>query len=378
MPAGDTKVDVLVVGDHPCAYFAVALLGLNSQIRIAHLALPEDSCADRPVLVNPDFFDIHPLAATLRRRIRLQPIYGVDFVTDDRGIVIGHHKRSCVVLACRLGEVRREMVRLAKSTRAVFLGRRELNVIGVDETGIHAAAGDMCLRPRAMIVAAELPQALRRLLGIHEQWDRGVLHRYTYAELEGSALVAGGSRPVMPMSLDLGGLLRWAWAIPAGRSVLLAVEQPVETVQQHPPDALLLRWAEVLQRHGIIRFRRPVSAEGICRMDMPLAGALAHECLGNRTLLIGPAGGFYSACAEDVYPNCWSAVYAVETVKRALREKYLQDGLQPYRQTWRTTLGDYLRGPQQNLRFLLPLVYRNQAMADRVAQAILTSRSVVR
>jgi len=52
--------------------------------------------------------------------------------------------------------------------------------------------------------------------------------------------------------------------------------------------------------------------------------------------------------------------------------------LSPYRQQWRTTLGDYLRGPQQNLRFLLPMVYRNPKMTARLTEAILTGKSVVR
>ena len=113
-------------------------------------------------------------------------------------------------------------------------------------------------------------------------------------------------------------------------------------------------------------------------IDLPLAQALSQENVANRTLLIGPAGGFYSACAEDVYPNCWSSIFAVDVAKKALGEKHLQDALQPYRHKWGSTLGDYLRGPQQNLRFLLPLVYRNPVMTARMAEAILSGASVVR
>ena len=65
-------------------------------------------------------------------------------------------------------------------------------------------------------------------------------------------------------------------------------------------------------------------------------------------------------------------------MKKALKEPHLQDALQPYRHHWRTTLGDYLRGPQQNFRFLLPLVYRNQVMTTRLTEAILLGKSVVR
>jgi hypothetical protein len=71
-------------------------------------------------------------------------------------------------------------------------------------------------------------------------------------------------------------------------------------------------------------------------------------------------------------------LFAVDVIKRALKEKHLQDALNPYRQKWRTTLGDYLRGPHQNLRFLLPLVYRNPTMTARLVEAILLSKSVVR
>ena len=109
-----------------------------------------------------------------------------------------------------------------------------------------------------------------------------------------------------------------------------------------------------------------------------MGGALTQEDVGNRTLLFGPAGGFYSAAGEDIYPNCWSAIFAAEVAKKALKETHMQDGLQADRHTWGATLGDYLRGPQQNLKFLLPLVYRNPVMCARLAESILTGASVVR
>ena len=59
-------------------------------------------------------------------------------------------------------------------------------------------------------------------------------------------------------------------------------------------------------------------------------------------------------------------------------EPHLQDALQPYRQKWGTTLGEYLRGPQQNLRFLMTLIYRNKQMSARIAEAILAGKSVIR
>ena len=65
-------------------------------------------------------------------------------------------------------------------------------------------------------------------------------------------------------------------------------------------------------------------------------------------------------------------------MRKALAERHLQDALRPYREQWGTTLGEYLRGPQQNFRFLLPLVYRNEVMTTRLTECILLGKSVVR
>jgi flavin-dependent dehydrogenase len=144
------------------------------------------------------------------------------------------------------------------------------------------------------------------------------------------------------------------------------------------PLALLEHWVDVLKRHNVLRADAEVPFRDAQHLDLPLAGALVHEGLANRTLMVGPAGGFYSASGEDIYPNVWSALFADDSIKKALKEPHLQDGLNPYRHKWRTTLGDYLRGPQQNLRFLLPLVYRNQVMTTRLTEAILQGKGMVR
>jgi flavin-dependent dehydrogenase len=180
------------------------------------------------------------------------------------------------------------------------------------------------------------------------------------------------------MSLNLNEMLCWAWLLPGPKSVQLAVEQPIDSLSRARPADLLAQWVEVLRRNEVLNGKPDVPLDSAQSIDLPLAGALAHEGVANRTLLVGPAGGFYSACTEDIYPNCWSALYAADAAKKALKETHLQDALQPYRHKWRTTLGDYLRGPQQNLRFLLPLVYRNQVMTTRLTESILLGKSVVR
>jgi len=216
------------------------------------------------------------------------------------------------------------------------------------------------------------------MLGLPDAWENDVVHRYTFVRLSGTRWADLGSRPVMPMSLNLKDTFCWAWLLPGPKGMQLAVEQPAESLGKFRPADLLAHWVDVLRRNQVLGPKPEVPLDEAESIDLPLAGALAHEGVANRTLLVGPAGGFYSACTEDIYPNCWSALYAADAIKKALKEPHLQDALHPYRHKWRTTLGDYLRGPQQNLRFLLPLVYRNPVMTTRLTESILLGKSVVR
>ena len=379
MPRSDDQsADVLVLGCHPAAYLAAMLLRLKGNLRILHSTIPGEPVADRLVLVNPAFFGLHPLIEPLRRRLGGTAIYGLRFLSSDPPAACEYRSRSTVGLVVHLKQVREAMQQLAEAQGVSLIDADDLELEEVDEHGVRVKLGERRLRARALIVAGPLPRNQQRLLSIPQEWEPGILHRYTWARIRSGKLAEPCSRPLVPMSLDLQGILAWGWLLPGPREALAAVIQPAESLREHPPAAVLGAWLQQLRAHELLRKADDVDNASIQGLDMPLAGALAHEGVANRTLLIGPAGGFYSASGEDLYPNCWSAVFAVDAMRRALSERHLQDGLQPYRLKWRTTLGEYLRGPRQNLRFLLPLVYRNRIMTNRMAEAILMGRSVVR
>lgn len=371
------QIDILVLGEHPAAYLAAALLRDKGKLRILHATIPGPHPPDHLVLVNPAFYKLHPLLEPLKRKIDTNSIYGLQFLADD-DTVAEYRSKSAVNTVASLKDVRAAVEKVAAAEGVEFRKPKSLQIQRVHERGLDVLIDGKPLCPRAMVLGGELPADQQRVLGLREEWERGIVHRYTYARLRAGRGIELTGRPLMPMSLDLGRRLTWAWLLPGTKFVQLAVEQPLETVQQVNPQDLLLHWAGVLHKHGVLKSASAVDRESIQWLDLPFGGALAHEGLASRTLLVGPAGGFYSASGEDVYPNCWSAVFAASILQKALKEPHLQDALQPYRQEWRTTLGDYLRGPQQNLRFLLPLVYRNQIMTNRLAEAILVGRSVVR
>ncbi len=113
-------------------------------------------------------------------------------------------------------------------------------------------------------------------------------------------------------------------------------------------------------------------------VPMPVGHALEIEShVGKRTVAIGDAGGFIAnATCEGVYPAMWSAEIAAATVEAALKGAQPQDALREFDTQWRTTMADYLRPPNADLQFLLPLVFSNRQMAERLAGAFLRGENL--
>jgi flavin-dependent dehydrogenase len=369
-------LDVLVLGEHPSAYLAGVLLLDKPALTVAHATIPTERPIDRLVLINPRFFSLHKAVEKLKKKIAATAVHGVTFLSDDATTRGEYRAKGIVGQVAEYRDVRKALCQCAREAGAKLFNAESLVVRRVDEKGFEIEVDGHLLRPRALLLAGPVPTEPAKQLGLPEMFSSDVMRRYSFVRLRAKNLTDMGPKPIMPMSLDLGGKLSWAWMLPGEEEVQLAVEQPVDAGV--PPVTLLNKWAEVLRGHGMLKHTAVIRADQIQSMDIPAAGALAREIIGNRTLLFGPAGGFYTACLEDIYPNCWSAVFATDAVRRALKETHLQDALQPYRQEWGTTLGEYLRGPQQNLRFLLPLVYRNPVMSARMVESILLGKSVVR
>lgn len=378
MAKPDAQFDVLVLGEHPAAYLCAALLKYKSKLRVLHTLIPDEDWPDRLVIINPALFGLHALLEPLRKKLDLAPIFGLRFIADTPNVASEHRSRTALAQIGSYKSIRVAMIKLAEGQDVEMVTPKVLEIHRLDETGVQLTLGKTAVRAKVVVLSGLPTEPQQKLLGLPDGWGADVVHRYTFVQVAGSKWADLGSKPIAPMSLNLKEMLFWAWLLPGEKSIQLAVEQPIESVPKVRPLDLLAHWVSVLRSHEILSAKAEVPLDEAQSMDLPLAGALAHEGVANRTLLIGPAGGFFTACSEDIYPNCWSALFAADAVKKALKEVHVQDALQPYRHRWRTTLGDYLRGPQQNLRFLLPLVYRNQVMTTRLTESILMGKSVVR
>ena len=378
------QADVVVLGCHPSAFLAVALLKQIAGLQIVHASLAGEKYIDRLVLVNPKLFDLHPLLNGVQHELTLTPTYGLRFLGDERGLENSFTSKSVTAFVASFKQVQSVLQKRAGVHGEVVAN---LEIHGMDETGVDLTLGKNRLRTKLILLAGPVEASHRQILGLPEKWDAEVMHRYSFIKCRSSKLeaIAQPGEALIPMSLDLGGTLHWAWLLAAGEHVQLAIEQPVERfaekqvrvrngitcgngaavgecAERSPNDqASKDRYKSGHDDRAAVR-RRTGSGSGreSNAAIRPGRGVLHGLCRGNVSVLL--VGHLCGGCGEGgvertLHPRCLARVIARSGAAR---------------------LGDYLRGPQQNLKFLLPLVYRNPTMATRLAEAILTGESVVR
>jgi flavin-dependent dehydrogenase len=123
-----------------------------------------------------------------------------------------------------------------------------------------------------------------------------------------------------------------------------------------------------------------LSGEAAQAQAQPSPAGLALEMdshVAKHALQIGEAGGFVSAASnESIYPAMWSARLAAEVVLEALDGEHSQDVLMTFDSRWRMSMAEYLRPPGTDIQFLLPLIFSNQPMADRMGAAFFAGKNI--
>jgi flavin-dependent dehydrogenase len=140
----------------------------------------------------------------------------------------------------------------------------------------------------------------------------------------------------------------------------------------------LMKVCKGLHGHKVTAHDLSAAAEAAVPVPSPASAALDMDThVGKHTLLIGDAGGFVSAASnEGIYPAMWSAQIAADVVDTALSVPQSQDELMTFETKWRTTMADYLRSPNTDIQFLLPLIFSNQPMADRMGAAFFSGENI--
>ncbi|MGH7215197.1 MAG: hypothetical protein ACREIT_10585, partial [Tepidisphaeraceae bacterium] len=163
----EPPLDVFVLGDHPAAYLAAALLRHNaSKLRVLHAIIPDEPDADRLVFINPELFTLSKLLEPLRRKLDLTGIYGLQFLADDGSTRSEHRGKAILSFVASYADFRAATFKIAHGEGVEFVEPRVLQVQRLDEAGLEVLVNKTVLRPRMMIVSGKLPDAQQKLLGL--------------------------------------------------------------------------------------------------------------------------------------------------------------------------------------------------------------------
>ncbi len=266
------------------------------------------------------------------------------------------------------------LVDLAQKAGAQFKSEHEIHDLKLNESGVQVFHPDGSSHSaRLLVLATGRSAAWLDTIGVaRARGDAAILN----AQVE--ATIPKKNAPKTPhVSVALG--------LDGGASfglIGLTKDRLVITVNWRGEADAVIR--------TLIYLCRSAHEAGVAPMDLsnfavsapviksPAAVALDMDThVGKHALVVGDAGGFVSAASnEGIYPAMWSAKIAAEVIHNALDSKYVQDELMQFNTMWRMAMADHLRSPHTDVRFLLPLIFSNQPMADRMGAAFFFGENI--
>jgi flavin-dependent dehydrogenase len=373
MACSNASFDAVVIGEHPSASLASSLLARRGR-DVLHLSRRHAKPLHRLALLSPSFFSLDKSLSPLRRKLKLSPLHGMTLLGERADLRGQHLTPAAAAFVVETDDFSSALQAHARTAGAATRACHFASVVAVDESGVRLVVDGKPLLARLLMLADELDETSAKLLGMPARWPAALERRLTFLGFRAPS--SQPSRRTLVVSMDLVGTSQWAWLLCGKTSWQAAVESPAADDSARGVE-LLARWLDLLRLHGLISDAK-LDVRHAQSVVLPFEGAMERDCVASRTLLLGPAGGFICGSGEELLPCCWSAVFAAQCADEALDHPPVQDTLRRYREAWGSTLGDYLRGPRNNLRYLLPLAFRNPVMTRRLAEAVLLGQSVVR
>jgi hypothetical protein len=128
--------DVLVLGSHPCAHLAAALLRQNSSIRVARAEVAGEELDDRLIVINPEFFELNPLLSPLKDKLDLAPFHGLRFLADDPDVKSEFTDNAIAAYVGSMKPIRTEFAAMSTSAGVETIAKSEPQITAVDEHGV--------------------------------------------------------------------------------------------------------------------------------------------------------------------------------------------------------------------------------------------------
>jgi flavin-dependent dehydrogenase len=178
------------------------------------------------------------------------------------------------------------------------------------------------------------------------------------------------TRDLLKWILTAEDLSSFGYIFRAGRDLVIGlVSPPPATGAAAEIRQTFARVVAAWQKAEIIPGHLGVDASNVEIRPVPRGLALERDThVAKHSLVIGDAGGFVVAIShEGLHPALMSGMLAAEVCAQALESSYPQDVLAEFDTKWRVGLAEFLRSPNADLRFLLPLVFTNARIAGRIA-----------
>ncbi len=363
--------DILVLGAGP-AGTAAALFAARRRLRVALVER-----RDRPP-AGPQIEWLHPGARQVLKSLGLRSadvsvggLRAVRFVDLQRteSAEVELDEPVSLVLA---NELTARLWRRAESQVDVFARGFEATEIETAEESVRLSSPDGRSYVGRMLIAGDGAEAgAARRLGIYpETAGRAMGAAAQWSNLAGSTAAAGSKSAACSLTLlfDSPAMNDFAYLLRGEGTTVVGALASGRT-----QDALdrLGRAVEYGRAGNILPAAFTMSEAQVRCSPSPRGLALDYETHGGkRSLVIGDGGGFVPALGGGgLFAAPVSARLAVEVVAEALDAEHPQDALAAFDGLWRRELVDHLRLPNVDLRFLLPLVFSNRRMAERLARA---------
>ncbi|MEE9296408.1 MAG: NAD(P)/FAD-dependent oxidoreductase [Phycisphaerae bacterium] len=369
---GELTYDVLVVGAGPAGAVAAARLAAQGHAVVVVEASGEGGkllCAGwlnakaKPLLLELKI----PLKDIGARPFRSVTFYNVDFSKS----AVPHFAEAPGYLIER-ARLDKRLVRAATDAGATLIEGRRVTDVALGEllVTLQLDEGEP-LQGRLLIVAAGRgSELLERLQLGPGAFPAGWWAAHVDAD---NVVTKGEPRFAIVLGLDeLGGF----GMITAGNGRASVGVQMAAGKDKVVPA--IIRLCTQAVEHGILSVDLCEQAARAQVIMTPAAVALAMDThVAKRALMVGDAGGFVSATSgEGIYPAMWSARIAAEVIHQALEDPSPQDVLMGFDTRWRTQMADHLRAPGTDTQYILPLVFSNQPMADRMGAAFFCGENI--
>ncbi len=367
------EYDVVIAGAGTAGATAAALLAANkrSVVLLERDALPRSSPC--PAWVNKAASPILEAIGLMPKVVFQQPLTDVRFLDASLEKSASPEVDGAAASLVQREELIDTLVQAATSAGARLCHDTQIHDFSPKEGGVevHTSSGETILGRTLVVALGPGNPLIEPVLGHSVPAQQGRWSAMISTNVKGDSKSAASAYVVLGLNKEGAfGLILQKDKV--ARITVGASQSAVEAPR------LLAALCTRLQAKGILQADLSALAIKSKAYCVPAAAALDMDShVGKHALVIGEAGGFVSACSDEgIYPAMWSAQIAADVIHAALASKHSQDTLMEFDSKWRMAMAEYLRPPNTDMQFLIPLIFSNQPMANRMAKAFFCGENI--